>query len=125
MTRPSLLIVDDHAAFRALARNVLARAGFDVVAEAADGESALAAAARISPEIVVLDVQLPGINGFEVTRRLLASSNPPVVVLVSTADAVDYGRRIGESGAVGFITKSNLSGATLHAALRGETEVLR
>jgi DNA-binding NarL/FixJ family response regulator len=125
MTRLSVLIVDDHAAFRALARNVLALAGFDVVAEAADGESALAAAARVNPEIVVLDVQLPGINGFEVTHRLLASSSPPVVVLVSTAEAVDYGRRIAESGAVGFITKSSLSGATLHAALRGESEVTR
>ena len=125
MTRLSVLIVDDHAAFRALARKVLARAGFDVVAEAADGESALAAAARINPEIVVLDVQLPGINGFEVARRLLASSSAPAVVLVSTAEAVDYGRRIGESGAVGFITKSNLSGDTLHAALRGDTEVPR
>jgi DNA-binding NarL/FixJ family response regulator len=125
MTRPTVLIVDDHAAFRALAREVLAGAGFDVVAEAPNGESALAAAARINPEIVVLDVQLPGINGFEVARRLLASSSPTAVVLVSTADAVDYGRRIGESGAVGFITKSNLSGDTLHAALRGQTEVLR
>jgi DNA-binding NarL/FixJ family response regulator len=125
MTRPTVLIVDDHAAFRALAREVLAGAGFDVVAEAPNGESALAAAARINPEIVVLDVQLPGINGFEVARRLLASSSPPAIVLVSTAEAVDYGRRIGESGAVGFITKSNLSGDTLHAALRGQTEVQR
>ena len=78
-----------------------------------------------NPEVVVLDVQLPGINGFEVARRLLARANPPAVVLVSTASVVDYGRRIGESGAVGFISKSNLSGDTLHAALRGETEVLR
>ena len=80
------------------------------------------AAARFEPEVVVLDVQLPGINGFEVSRRLLATPRPPVVVLVSTAEAADYGRRIGESGAVGFITKSNLSGDTLHAILRGETE---
>jgi CheY-like chemotaxis protein len=122
MTRPSVLIVDDHAAFRALARKVLTRSGFDVIGEAADGEDALTAAERINPQVVVLDVQLPGINGFEVARRLLAGSLPPAVVLVSTADAADYGRRIGESGAIGFITKSHLSGDTLHAILRGETE---
>lgn len=125
MARPSVLIVDDHAAFRALARTVLARSGFDVVAEAADGEDALLAAARIQPQVVVLDVQLPGINGFEVARRLLDGARPPAVVLVSTAEATDYGRRIGESGAIGFITKSKLSGDTLHAILRGETEALK
>ena len=125
MTPFSVFIVDDHAAFRALAREVLARAGFDVVGEAANGEDALAAAARIKPQVVVLDVQLPGINGFEVARRLLATSHAPVVVLVSTAEAADYGRRIAESGAVGFITKSSLSGDTLHAALRGDMEAVR
>ena len=122
MTRPSVLIVDDHTAFRALARTVLAGSGFDVLAEAEDGEAALVAAARFEPDVVVLDVQLPGINGFEVARRLVSASRPPTVVLVSTADAADYGRRISESGAVGFITKSHLSGDTLHALLRGETE---
>ena len=122
MPRPSVLIVDDHAAFRGAARDVLSRSGFDVVGEAADGEDALRAATRFEPEVVVLDVQLPGINGFEVSRRLLATPRPPVVVLVSTAEATDYGRRIDESGAIGFITKSNLSGDTLHAILRGQTE---
>ncbi len=124
MPEPSVLIVDDHAAFRAVARTVLARSGFEVIGEAVDGEDALLVAARIEPDIVVLDVQLPGITGFEVARQLRAKPNPPVVVLVSTADAADYGRRIGKSGAVGFITKSNLSGDTLHAILRGETEAL-
>ena len=122
MSRPSVLLVDDHAAFRAIARTVLARSGFDVIGEAADGEDALVAAASMHPQIVVLDVRLPGIDGFEVSRRLLAGARPPVVVLVSTTEASDYGRRIGESGAVGFITKSKLSGDTLHAILRGETE---
>ena len=122
MPRPSVLIVDDHADFRRAARDVLVRSGFDVVGEAADGEDALQAAARFEPQVVVLDVQLPGINGFEVSRRLLATPRPPVVVLVSTAEAADYGRRIGDSGASGFITKSSLSGDTLHAILRGVTE---
>lgn len=122
MPRPSVLIVDDHAAFRGAARDLLLQSGFDVVGEAADGEDALHAAARFEPEVVVLDVQLPGINGFEVSRRLLAGPRPPVVVLVSTAEAADYGRLIDESGATGFITKSSLSGDTLHAILRGATE---
>jgi DNA-binding NarL/FixJ family response regulator len=125
MTRPSVLIVDDHDAFRELARTVLERNGFDVIAEASDGESALAMAARLTPEVVVLDVKLPGISGFEVTRRLLARLRPPTVVLVSTAEAADYGRMIVESGATGFMTKSNLSGDTLHAILRGEREASR
>jgi two-component system nitrate/nitrite response regulator NarL len=122
MPRPSVLIVDDHADFRSAARDLLVRSGFEVVGEAADGESALRAAERFEPMVVVLDVQLPGINGFEVSRRLLAAPRPPVVVLVSTAEAIDYGRRIHESGASGFITKSSLTGDTLHAILRGHTE---
>ena len=124
MSRPSVLLVDDHAAFRAIARTVLARSGFDVIGEATDGEDALVAAASMRPQIVVLDVRLPGIDGFEVARRLLAGARPPVVVLVSTSEATDYGKRIGESGAIGFITKSKLSEDTLHAILRGETEAL-
>ena len=122
MTQPSVLIVDDHAAFRTLARTVLARYGFDVIAEAVDGEDALTVAERLRPEVVVLDVKLPGINGFEAARRLLAGPKPPVVVLVSTGEAADYGRLIGDSGASGFITKSRLSGDTLHAILRGQKE---
>ena len=124
MARNSVLIVDDHAAFRSLAREVLDRAGFEVVAEAEDGVGALAAAARLNPSVVVLDVKLPGLSGFEVARRLAVRPHPPAVVLVSTADAADFGRRIVASGAVGFITKSRLSGDTLRAVLRGHKEEL-
>ena len=117
MARPSVLIVDDHAGFRTVARDLLAASGFDVVGEAADGMSAISEAVRVQPSVVLLDVQLPDIDGFDVTRRLLEGPEPPVVVLVSTRDARDYGRKLADSGAAGFITKGHLSGATLRAML--------
>ena len=119
MHRPSVLIVDDHAAFRAVARDMLTRSGFDVVGEAEDGQAAIKAMAQVHPSVVVLDVRLPDLDGFEVARRLLAQPQPPAVVLVSTTEAADYRRKIRDSGALGFITKSSLSGDTLHAILRG------
>jgi DNA-binding NarL/FixJ family response regulator len=122
MTRPSILIVDDHQPFRAQARDMLAQAGFDVIGEAVDGRGALSSVDRLRPSVVLLDVQLPDLDGFEVTRQLLARAEPPVVVLVSTRDASDYGRRIHRSGAQGFITKSRLSGDTLHAVLPESNE---
>jgi DNA-binding NarL/FixJ family response regulator len=122
MERPTVLIVDDHEGFRASARILLADAGFEVVAEAADGRSALALACRIHPEIVLLDVQLPDIDGFLVAKELVRGSPSPAVVLVSTRDAADYGRRLAESGVTGFISKSRLSGDTLRAMLRRPTK---
>lgn len=119
MPRPTVLIVDDHDGFRAFARDLLSMAGFDVVAEAADGGAALIQALRVRPAVVLLDVQLPDLDGFAVARELLQGPAPPAVVLVSTRDASDYGRRIGNSGAAGFITKSRLSGDTLRAILPG------
>ena len=80
----SLLIVDDHADFRAGARALLEVDGFDVVGEAADGESALEAARRLRPQVVLLDIQLPGIDGFRVAERLAAGADPPMVVLTSS-----------------------------------------
>lgn len=117
MARPSVLIVDDHAGFRSTARDLLSASGFEVVAEAADGQSAISEAGRVRPSVVLLDVQLPDIDGFDVARRLLDVPKPPVVVLVSTRDARDYGRKLADSGAAGFITKAHLSGATLRAML--------
>jgi DNA-binding NarL/FixJ family response regulator len=72
-----VLIVDDHDGFRSSARALLEAEGFDVVGEAGDAASALAAAARLRPEVVLLDIQLPGIDGFEVAARLAATPDPP------------------------------------------------
>ena len=122
MNQPSVLIVDDNDAFRAIARDILDGSGFDVVGEAADARSAVAEADRLRPSLVLLDIRLPDRDGFEVTRRLRLSSAPPVVVLVSTMDTQDVARRVRASGAAGFITKSKLSGDTLRALVRGHEE---
>ena len=114
-----LLIVDDDAAFRDAARALLGAAGFDVAGEAGSGGDALRAVAAVEPSVVLLDVQLPDCDGFEVVRRLRQGRMIPIVVLISTREAADYGRRIAESGVAGFITKSRLSGDAQHAILRG------
>jgi DNA-binding NarL/FixJ family response regulator len=114
----TVLIVDDHPSFRATARVLLESEGFEVVAEAADGESALVAARESRPDVVLLDVQLPDLDGFEVARRLTANGSAPAVVLVSSRDASDYGELIAASGAQGFVPKADLSGAAVRALLR-------
>jgi DNA-binding NarL/FixJ family response regulator len=114
---PTVLIVDDHPTFRATARSLLEAEGFDVVGEAADGAEALAKARELHPDLVLLDVQLPGIDGFEVASRLNANGGSPAVVLVSSRDAADYGDLIPACGARGFIPKGELSGARIRALL--------
>jgi DNA-binding NarL/FixJ family response regulator len=114
----NVLIVDDHAGFRANARALLEAEGFDVVGEAADGESGLDAAAALAPQLVLLDVHLPDIDGFEVASRLTGGGAGPAVVLVSSRDGADFGPLVGRSGAKGFIPKAELSGAALRALVR-------
>jgi DNA-binding NarL/FixJ family response regulator len=113
----TLLIVDDHAGFRSFARALLAAEGFEVAGEAENGESAVAAAQTLQPDAVLLDIQLPDMDGFEVARRLAALDAQPRVVLTSSRDAADYGGRIAGSMARGFIAKQDLSGAGLAALL--------
>jgi DNA-binding NarL/FixJ family response regulator len=112
---PSVLIVDDHAAFRRFARALLQAEGFEVVGEAEDGASALEAAARLRPAVVLLDVQLPDLDGFAVAEQLAEEADPPQVVLVSSRDASSYRRRLDRARARGFIPKGELSGAALSA----------
>jgi DNA-binding NarL/FixJ family response regulator len=109
----TVLIVDDHAPFRAVARALLPLEGFAVVGEAADALSALDAVGRLRPDVVVLDIQLPDLDGFEVARRLAQAGDPPVIVLVSSRDRSAYRRRLADSPARGFIPKSDLSGAVV------------
>jgi DNA-binding NarL/FixJ family response regulator len=113
----TVLIVDDHPSFRASARMLLEAEGYEVVGEAEDGERALAAVTALQPDLVLLDVQLPDLDGFEISSRLMAASPAPAVVLVSSRDGSDYGSLAGESGARGFITKSELSAAALEELL--------
>lgn len=113
-----ILIVDDHPTFRAAARAVLEADGYDVVGEAADGAAAIEVAGALRPDIVLLDVQLPDTDGFAVAARLTANGNGPAVVLTSSRDASDFGPLVAESGARGFVPKSELSGAALAALIR-------
>ncbi len=115
--RPSVLIVDDHAAFRASARALLELQGFEVVADAEDGETALDAAARFRPDVVLLDVQLPGMDGFDVAERLAMTERPPRVVLVSSRGRRAYEARLRGAPVAGFLGKHELSGAALAALL--------
>jgi DNA-binding NarL/FixJ family response regulator len=111
--RARVLIVDDNAGFRTLAGQLLTEYGFDVVAEAGDAMQALAEFARSHPSIVLLDVQLPDLNGFEVARLLAEQEEPPRVILTSTRDRSAYRRRLAELPACRFIPKAELSGSAL------------
>jgi DNA-binding NarL/FixJ family response regulator len=114
----SVLIVDDHRPFRSFARTLLGAEGFLVVGEARDGAEALAEARRLRPDVVLLDIQLPDSNGFDVAESIARSQDPPQVVLISTRDASTYRRRLETTPARGFIAKAELSGQAL-AALVG------
>ena len=109
----TVLIVDDHAAFRSLARAVLEADGFDVVGEASDGATALAAARALAPEIVLLDVALPDMDGFAVCEALLDDRPGSAVVLTSSRNISAYRRRLHNSRARGFIPKHELTGPAL------------
>ncbi len=113
-----LMLADDHRMLREGLRRSMEEAGFDVVGEAADGVSAVAAAADLRPDIVLLDVQLPDIDGFDVARRLAACPAAPATILISTRDAADYRVRLATTPARGFIAKEDLTAAGI-AALTG------
>jgi DNA-binding NarL/FixJ family response regulator len=113
----SVLIVDDHPSFRASARTLLELEGFEVVGEAADGAAALDLAGSLRPELVLLDIALPDTNGFDVAERL--AGGPSQVILTSSREQRDLGRRLGRCGALGFVPKERLSGAALTELLKG------
>jgi DNA-binding NarL/FixJ family response regulator len=108
-----VLVVDDHPSFRATARLLLESEGFEVVGEAPDGAGGLRAARELGPDLVLVDVNLPDVDGFDVAARLTAADGAPVVILVSSRDPADFGPLVERSGARGFIAKSELSGAAI------------
>lgn len=115
----SVLIVDDHPGFRASARRMLEASGYEVVGEAGDGGSAIDAAAELRPDLVLLDVQLPDLDGFAVADRIAAGESAGEIVLTSSRDLADLGGAVAASRARGFIPKSELSGSALAALTEG------
>jgi DNA-binding NarL/FixJ family response regulator len=113
--RTTVLIVDDHDAFRKSVGALLEAAGFRILGEAADGSTGIAEAERLRPDVVLLDIQLPDLDGFAVAERLAKGPDPPAVVFISSRDAATYGARLDAAAARGFIGKRELSGAALAA----------
>jgi DNA-binding NarL/FixJ family response regulator len=114
---PTVLIVDDHAAFRALVRRLLQADGYEVIGEASDGRAGLDAADSLRPDVVLLDVRLPDMDGFEVAGRLASCGCPAAVVVTSSSDDPLYPERAASSGARGFVAKHDVCGAALDRLL--------
>ena len=114
---PTVLIVDDHAAFRALVRAVLEEDGYDVIGEAPDGYAGLIAARELRPDVVLLDVRLPDMDGFAVAGELAGNGRGPAVVVTSSSEDPLYVGRAQCSGARGFIAKHDVCGAALDRLL--------
>jgi len=103
-----VLLVDDDERFRALARRTLMADGVDVVAEVEHGAAVVSAVAAWRPEVVLLDIGLPDIDGLGVARQLSADGVRSVVILISSRD-VEYGRRVAAGLAAGYVPKDELS----------------
>jgi DNA-binding NarL/FixJ family response regulator len=114
---PTVVIVDDSEPFRRAARDLLELDGYRVIGEAGDGAGGIEAVGRLHPDVVLLDIGLPDTSGLDVAERL--ASGPSRVVLVSSRDPSDIGRRLTRCGAVGFLPKDELSGVSLGRLLAG------
>lgn len=110
---PTVLIVDDHAAFRTSARALLEADGWEVIGEAADGASGVEATRRLHPDVVLLDVRLPDTDGFHCAEQMTANGYRPTVIITSSSDDPLYPDRAQHCGASGFIAKHDVCGAAL------------
>jgi DNA-binding NarL/FixJ family response regulator len=119
VTAPTILVIDDHEGFRATARRVLERDGWSVVGEAADGRSGLAAVEALAPDVVLLDIGLPDIDGFQLAESLAVTANAPSIVLVSSRDPETYLARLRTSPVAGFLAKDALDGTVLRSLVAG------
>jgi two-component system invasion response regulator UvrY len=121
VARPrSVLLVDDHRPFRVTVRSLLAgEPSYVVVGEAGDGEDAVELARSLRPDVVLMDVRLPGINGIEATRRILASAPATAVVLLSTVRRAALPADLLHCGAVGFLQKEDMDPAALAELIGG------
>ena len=109
-----VMVVDDQAVFRRVARAVVeATAGFEPVGDAASGAEALISADQLHPDLVLMDVQMPGMDGFEAARRLADCHPESVVVLLSLHDSDEFGPLVVSCGASAFLRKQDLAPAVL------------
>ena len=119
MNRIRVLIADDHEAMRKQIEELI-RPVFEVVASEIDGRSALEAAERCKADVAVLDITMPGMDGFDVVRELRARGSSPGVVFLSIHDDPDYRQRAVESGVLGYVIKPRMTrdliNAIAHAA---------
>ncbi len=114
MTNVQVLIVDDQVPFREASRMVVEMTdGFEVAGEAENGQSAISLVSELKPDLVLMDVQMPGIDGIETTRQISALPDAPAVIVMSTHESGDYVDVAVAAGAVGFIPKSQFSFDTL------------
>jgi YesN/AraC family two-component response regulator len=121
-----VLIADDQAMVRTGFGMIIgAQPDMEVVGEAADGVEALDAVQALTPDVVLLDIHLPGVDGFAVAETLAGRDRAPIVVLVSSRARLDYGNRVDESCAHGFIAKADLSGETLWRVIDSPDEASR
>ncbi len=112
-----VLIVDDHPSFRSAARLLLEHEGFEVVGEAEDGITGIKRSTELAPDLVLLDVNLPDLDGFDVATRIRIDDTAPKVVMTSSRDSREFGSLVGRSGASGFVPKGELSAARINALL--------
>jgi len=110
-----VLIVDDNDGFRSFARQLLTAEGYQVVGDAQDAASALGAVRKLGPDLVLVDIRLPDVDGFDVAKLLAKEPTPPIVLLISSRDAADYGPRLAGAAARGFLAKADLSRAAIEA----------
>ena len=112
-----MLVVDDHRGFRASVRELLEADGFDVIGEATDAASGIEAVRSLSPDVVLLDIQLPDFDGILASKRIAALNGRSAVILTSSCDVSDIAAGLADSPARGFIPKSELSGEALRRLL--------
>jgi two-component system, NarL family, invasion response regulator UvrY len=113
--RVRVLTVDDQAVFRRVAEDVIAETlGFEAIGEAECGEEAVAAVERLRPDLVLLDVRMPGIGGIEAARRITAANPDTVVVLISIEDPDEFSHAARGSGAAALVRKRDFGPALLH-----------